>query len=372
MVIIVVKRLSINKVGLLRFITVALDAMGGDFGPCVTVPAAVQALSLFPELKVILVGDQTSITTQLSQTNTPAFIHRYLQQNDPSDSRLTILHSDFVVANNDKPSFVLRHNVDSSMRMAIDLVEKEQADACVSGGNTGALMALSCFRLKLLTGIDRPALISSLPTRSGNKVWMLDLGANVHCDTENLFQFALMGSSLAEQHLNRKARVALLNIGEEANKGNDQIKRCADLLAQTKTIDFIGYIEGDQLLNDSADVIVCDGFAGNICLKTCEGTARFFLKKLKHYMMASSIKAWIARKLFADLFIEMKTLNPDQYNGASLLGLRGIVIKSHGHADISAVTSAIGEAVHEAKRQIPSRINERLEAVQHESCHYSS
>ncbi|WP_428771988.1 phosphate acyltransferase PlsX [Vibrio sp.] len=332
-------------------ITVALDAMGGDFGPRVTVPAAVQALLHFPELKVILTGDQQAITSQLYELG----YH--------NEARLRVVHCDRVISNTEKPSLALRSCAGSSMATAIDLVSDHQADACVSGGNTGALMAISRFRLKLLPGIDRPALVSAMPTAAGNKTWMLDLGANVSSDADSLFQFAVMGSALAEQHLGQQPRVAILNIGAEEIKGNDLVKRCAEMLSQTQSLNYIGYIEGNQLLHDVADVVVCDGFVGNVCLKTCEGTAQLFIDKLREKMTASSIKSWIARKLFSGLFDELKTLNPDQYNGASLLGLRGIVIKSHGSADVTAVINAIGEAVHEVKRQVPSRISDRLEAV---------
>lgn len=325
--------------------------MGGDFGPRVTVPAAVQALSHFPELKVTLIGDQTEIAQQLS-----------LLGYEPN-ARLSVVNSDRVISNSEKPSLALRHSVGASMGMAIDLVADGQADACVSAGNTGALMALSRFRLKLLPGIDRPALVSALPTASGGKTWMLDLGANVSSDADSLFQFAVMGAALAEQHLGRPARVAILNIGAEEIKGNDLVKRCAEMLSQTHAVNFIGYIEGNQLLIDAADVVVCDGFVGNVCLKACEGTAQLFIDRLKNKFLGSSIKGWIAKKLFSELFTELKTLNPDQYNGASLLGLRGIVIKSHGSADVPAVVNAISEAVHEVKRQVPSRISDRLEAV---------
>ncbi|MCG9658629.1 phosphate acyltransferase PlsX [Vibrio mediterranei] len=332
-------------------ITVALDAMGGDFGPSVTVPAAVQALSLFPELKVVLVGDEPSINTQLNLLG-------YQRS-----TRLEVMHSDRVISNSEKPSFALRNSHDTSMRIAIDLVESENADACVSSGNTGALMALSRFRLKLLPGIDRPALVTALPTVSGSKTWMLDLGANASVDADSLFQFAVMGSALAEQHLGRKPKVAILNIGAEEIKGNDLVKRCAEMLTQTQSINYIGFVEGNELLHDAADVVVCDGFVGNTALKACEGTAQLILDKLKAKLTASTWKGWIARILFSDLITEVKTLNPDQYNGASLLGLRGIVIKSHGSADISALVHAIGEAVHEVKRQVPNQISDRLEAV---------
>ncbi|MBE3668053.1 phosphate acyltransferase [Vibrio navarrensis] len=335
----------------MQSITVALDAMGGDFGPRVIVPAAVQALSHFPELKVILTGDQPLITTQLSRLGCK------------SDSRLTIQHCSRVISNSEKPSLALRNSQDSSMRLAIELVSDGKADACVSGGNTGALMALSRFILKLLPGIDRPALVSALPTVSAGRSWMLDLGANVSCDADSLFQFAVMGAALAEEHLNRVPKVAVLNVGVEEIKGNDVVKRCAELLSQTDAVNFVGFIEGNQILQNVADVIVCDGFVGNVCLKASEGTAQLFIEKIKNSMATSYIKGWIAKKLLSGLFYELKTLNPDQYNGASLLGLRGIVIKSHGSADVSAVVNAIGEAVHEVKRQVPSRISDRLEAV---------
>jgi glycerol-3-phosphate acyltransferase PlsX len=335
----------------LQTITVALDAMGGDFGPCVTVPAAVQALSHYPMLKVVLVGDKQLIQNQLSSYG------------PIPDTRLTIKHSERVIPSTEKPSLALRNSVGSSMRLAIDSVADGEADACLSGGNTGALMALSRFRLKLLPGIERPALVSSLPTAKGKKVWLLDLGANVSVDADTLFQFAVMGSALAYEHINTPPRVAILNIGEEEIKGNDLVKRCAEMLSQTKSVNFSGYIEGDQLLHDAADVVVCDGFVGNVCLKASEGVAHLFLGKLKAHMAASTLKGWIARVLFSELFDELKTLNPDQYNGASLLGLRGIVIKSHGGADIAAIINAIGEAVHEVQQQVPSRISDSLEAV---------
>ncbi|MCE7566135.1 phosphate acyltransferase PlsX [Aliivibrio fischeri] len=332
-------------------LTIAIDAMGGDFGPQVTVPAAVQALSQFPELKITVIGDRDAISTQLTHLN-------YIP-----NSRFSIVHSESVIGNNTQPSKALRHSRGSSMRMAIDMVANKEADACISAGNTGALMGLSRFTLKLLPGVERPALISPLPTKNNQRTWMLDLGANVSCDAETLFQFAVMGSELAEQTLKRKAKVALLNIGEEEIKGNDQIKRCAEMLNQCQDIEFIGYIEGDKLYQGIADVVVCDGFVGNVCLKTSEGVAHLFLDQLKSHLITSKFKQFIAKWLFGDVISCLKELNPDQYNGASLIGLRGIVVKSHGSADVSAFNNAIKEAVHEVKRQIPNRISDRLEAV---------
>ena len=332
-------------------LTVALDAMGGDFGPQVTVPAAVQALLHSPELKLILFGDLSAITAQLTLLN---------KLNHP---RLTIVHCDTVIANETRPSQALRHSKGSSMRMALDAVAAGQADACVSAGNTGALMALSRFVLKQLPGVERPALISAIPNRGENPTWLLDLGANVSCDADTLFQFAVMGSVLAEQTLGATPRVALLNIGEEEIKGNDLVKRCAEMLIQSPDINYVGYVEGHQLYSDKADVIVCDGFVGNVSLKTSEGVANLFIERIKGAIGRNPIRRIIAKWLFSELFEGLQQLNPDQYNGASLLGLRGIVVKSHGSADTVAFAHAISEAVYEVKQQIPNKISDRLEEV---------
>lgn len=332
-------------------LTIALDAMGGDFGPQVTVPASVQALLHFPTLKIVLVGDRTKIASQLI---------RLKSQDQP---RLTVIHAPSVIENDTRPSVALRHSKGTSMRIALELVSEGKADACVSAGNTGALMALSKTLLKLLPGIDRPALISSLPGGKNKPKWLLDLGANVSCDADTLFQFAVMGSVLAEAEIGYKPCIGLLNIGEEEIKGNDLVKRCAEMLQRCHEVNYIGYIEGDQLYTGPADVIVCDGFVGNVSLKTSEGVAKLFLDSIKLHVLQHPLKKIVAKWLFADLFEHLKHLNPDQYNGASLLGLRSIVVKSHGRADISAFEHAISEAVHEVERQIPKKICDRLEAV---------
>ncbi|MGF1713939.1 phosphate acyltransferase PlsX [Photobacterium chitinilyticum] len=332
-------------------LAVALDAMGGDFGPQVIVPASVQALLQYPELKVILYGDQSAITSQLSLLN---------QLQHP---RIRIVHCEHVIANDTRPSQALRRSQGTSMRMALDAVSEGKADACISAGNTGALMALSRYILKQLPGVDRPALVTAIPTKTENKTWLLDLGANVSCDADTLFQFAVMGAVLAEQNTAASPRVALLNIGEEEIKGNDLVKRCAEMLANSPDIEYIGYLEGNELYSGRADVIVCDGFVGNVSLKTSEGVANLFIDSIKSAISSNPLKRLVAKWLFNDLFISLKQLNPDQYNGASLLGLRGIVVKSHGSADVAAFSNAIGEAVHEVKRQIPTRISDRLEEV---------
>jgi glycerol-3-phosphate acyltransferase PlsX len=325
--------------------------MGGDFGPQVTVPASVQALSRFADLKVMLVGDESRIQASLRQLNA---------QHHP---RLSIVHAPDVIPNDMRPSTALRRSADTSMRVALESVASGEADACVSAGNTGALMALSKYLLKLLPGIDRPALVTALPGANYQRKWLLDLGANVACDADTLFQFAVMGAVLAEAELGRTPRVGLLNIGEEAIKGNDWVRRCADLLLHSPSVHYTGYVEGDQIYTGETDVIVCDGFVGNVALKTSEGVARLITDKVKAHLNPHPIKRWIAKWLFSELLNQLQQLKPDQYNGASLLGLRSIVVKSHGRADIAAYENAIFEAVHEVERQIPTKISDRLEAV---------
>lgn len=332
-------------------LTIAVDAMGGDLGPPVTVPACVQALSYFPSLHILLVGDQLQITRQL------ILLAPY------SPTRITIVHASSSISDNIRPSQALRNSKGSSMRIALELVAQGKADACVSAGNTGALMVLSCSLLKLLPGVNRPALVSALPTLAGHRSWLLDLGANVSVDAETLFQFALMGSVLAQEQLGYLPRVALLNIGAEEIKGNDVVKRCSEMLQQCDAVNYIGYIEGDQLFTGKVDVIVCDGFVGNVSLKTTEGIARLLFDEFKQHVLVNPFKKLVAKWLFNGLIKRVKHLNPDQYNGASLLGLRGIVVKSHGRAEITAFQYAIGEAVHEVERQLPKKIHDRLDVV---------
>ncbi|ODA35183.1 phosphate acyltransferase [Veronia pacifica] len=314
-------------------------------------PASVQALLHYPSLKIILVGDNDLIVNQLKQLG------------QPDHPRLSIVHADTNIGNDERPSQALRNSKGSSMRVALELVADNKADACVSAGNTGALMALSKYLLKLLPGVDRPALVSALPNMYGDAVWLLDLGANVSVDADTLFQFAVMGAVIAEEQMERQPKVALLNIGEEEIKGNDLVKRCSEMLQQSQSVNYVGYVEGDQLFTGNADVIVCDGFVGNVSLKTSEGVARLFLGKLKDALFSHPIKKLIAKWLFGEQLMALKHLNPDQYNGASLLGLRGIVVKSHGGADVAAFKHAIAEAVHEIERQLPKKISDRLEAV---------
>ena len=310
-------------------ITIALDAMGGDFGPKVIVPAALRALEQHTNLKLILVGKEDIIRRQLVRVNSDRL------------KRLTIHHASQTVDMDEPPALALRNKKDSSMRVAINLVKENQAQACVSAGNTGALMASARFVLKTLPGIDRPALITELPTIAG-KTRLLDLGANIDSYAEHLFQFALMGSVLASAVDNiPKPTVGLLNIGAEEIKGNDQDKQAALLFAESDAVNYVGYIEGHDIFNGNIDIIVCDGFVGNVALKTSEGMAHLinvYIKKTFHKNILTRLAGLITLPV---LKLVEKNIDPGRYNGASLLGLNGIVIKSHGNADTNAVKNAI-------------------------------
>lgn len=331
-------------------ISIALDAMGGDHGPSVVIPAALAVLAETANLKIILVGDQQRLEQELAVNKQSV------------SARLEIQHASQTVEMDDKPSHALRSKKDSSMRVAINLVKEEKVQACVSAGNTGALMATARFVLKTLPGIDRPAIISSVPTIHGHTN-VLDLGANVDASAENLYEFAVMGSILTSAVDNiAEPTVGLLNIGEEEVKGNERVKEAARLLADGN-LNYIGFIEGDDINKGTADVVVCDGFVGNVSLKTTEGVATM----ISHYMREE-----FARNIFTRLagLIAMPVLNafrrkidPRNYNGASLVGLQGIVIKSHGGADKHAYATAIREAVIEVKKNVPELISKHVEAV---------
>jgi phosphate acyltransferase len=326
--------------------------MGGDHGPSVTIPASLAALALHPKLNLILVGDQQIIESYLSQ-----------QQYD--QSRIRIQHASEQVAMDESPSQALRTKKDSSMRVAINQVKDGWAQACVSAGNTGALMATARFVLKTLPGVDRPAIISSFPTIDPNKkVRMLDVGANVDSSAENLVQFAVMGAVLASAVDNiKQPKVYLLNIGEEEIKGNEQVKRTAQLLANIPNINYAGYIEGDALYAGDADIIVCDGFVGNVALKTTEGVALLIGKMMKQAFMRNAftkLLGMIAKPVLKSL---MKRIDPAGYNGATFIGLKGTVVKSHGSARVKAFTRAIEEAILGAEKDIPNRIQYEVEIL---------
>lgn len=326
--------------------------MGGDYGPKVIVPAALEALDRHRKLKLILVGDEHEITQHLPTK--------------PS-KRLMIHHASQVVTMDELPSSALRGKKDSSMRVAINLVKKGDASACVSAGNTGALMATARFVLKTLPGIDRPAIISALPTTLLGKVYILDLGANVDSCAEHLCQFAVMGSVLVTAlENNPKPRVGLLNIGTEEIKGNDQVKRTAQLLAEIEGINYIGYLEGDAISRGVADVVVCDGFVGNVALKTLEGTANLMQHFLKKAFQSTFYSRLVGLATLPVLRRLKKQIDPSHYNGATFLGLQGIVIKSHGSANVLGFTEAINKAVLEVAHNVPDLIREQVGQILHE------
>ena len=330
--------------------TIALDAMGGDHGASIVVPAALKALKQNAGLKLILVGDEATVTAVLKEHKSAV------------SDRLTIQHTSQVVAMDELPSQALRGKKDSSLRVAINLVKEGKAQACVSAGNTGALMATARFVLKTLPGIDRPAICTTLPTIKGH-VYVLDLGANVDSSAEHLLEFAVMGSVLASAIDDKESpTVGLLNIGEEEIKGNERVKEASRLLANSQ-LNYIGNVEGDGIYLGAADVVVCDGFVGNVMLKTTEGVA----KMISHYMkqefkknpltMLSGLIAMPVLKAFR------RRIDPREYNGASLVGLQGIVIKSHGGADALAFNNAIHEAICEVDKNVPQRISRQLEVI---------
>lgn len=325
--------------------------MGGDQGPLITIPAAISAIQTSAQLHLMLCGDENIIQDILAS-------HHII--NHP---QLSIVPCTEIVLMDEKPSSALRSKKNSSMRRALDLVHDGKAQACVSAGNTGALFAMAHYVLKTLPCVERPALISSLPTHNENQhVFMLDLGANVFCDSSILYQFGVMGSVMAEQVDGISApRVALLNMGEEDIKGSDHIKMAATKLIENPLINYVGFIEGNDIFNNKADVIVCDGFVGNVALKTCEGVARLVYQKLKQVLSEHMFARLIGKILAPSLKKLFKPLNPDQYNGASLIGLRGIVIKSHGNASVTAFYTSIFEAVKEVERQVPEKIKIKLE-----------
>lgn len=324
-------------------INIAVDAMGGDHGLPVTVPASLDALKLYSDIHITLVGRESEIREELAK-------HQY------DSSRITVQHAEQVVEMDDLPSKALRNKRKSSMRIALNLVKDEQAQACVSAGNTGALMAVAKFVLKTIPGIDRPAICTSMPTMKGH-VHVLDLGANVGCDGEALMQFALMGSVLTRAVDDNPApRVGLLNIGEEEIKGHQRIKDAHALLTQT-SINYIGYVEGDDIYKGDVDVVACDGFDGNVALKSSEGVAKMIAFYLKQSFSKNLLTKLVALIAYPVLKSFKDKVDPRRYNGASLLGLRKIVIKSHGGADQFSFLNAISEARLEVAKNVPDLIS---------------
>jgi glycerol-3-phosphate acyltransferase PlsX len=314
---------------------IAVDAMGGDHGPAVTVPACLDFLASNPEAELLLVGLREPLERELARARSP------------HASRASIVAAAEVVGMDEDVRTAIRTKKHSSMRVAIDLVKEGRAQACVSAGNTGALMGTAKFVLKTLPGIDRPAICAVLPTRRGGQVYVLDLGANADCDPEHLLQFAIMGETLVREMEGKpRPTVGLLNIGSEEIKGNDTVKKAGEML-RASTLNFHGNVEGDDIYKGTTDVVVCDGFVGNVLLKTSEGLAK---------MMGAVVSLPVIRRF-------RQRVDHRRYNGAALLGLRGIVVKSHGSADRLAFATALQRAATEASHGLLDRIGEQVANV---------
>ena len=332
-------------------VTVAIDCMGGDHGPHVTVPAAVDYLRRLENVNVILVGVHDAITAELDRLKAAA------------EPRLAVRHASEIVSMDDPPAAALRSKKDSSMRVAVNLVKDGTAHACVSAGNTGALMAISRFVLKTLPDIERPAICSVLPTLNG-RTYVLDLGANVDCTAEHLLQFGVMGATLVSSVENKdQPSVGLLNIGEEDIKGNEVVKRAAELL-RASGLNFYGNVEGDDIYKGTTDVVVCDGFVGNVALKTSEGLVQMLSTYLREEFSRNALTRLAGVVAMPVIKAFKHRVDPRLYNGASLLGLRGIVVKSHGSADRLSFRIAISRAVDEARGGVLNHITERMSVLQ--------
>lgn len=327
--------------------TIAIDVMSGDHGPEVTVSASKHFLKRHPDVAIKLVGDREQIKKHLGKLE------------EDVNSRVDIIHTTEVVQMNESPAHAMKKKKDSSMRVAINLVKEGSAHACVSAGNTGALMATARFVLKTLPGIDRPAIITTLPSLRGH-IHMLDLGANIDSPPELLLQFAVMGSVMVKTVENiPKPTVALLNIGVEDIKGNDVIKQTAELMKQSN-LNYKGFVEGNSIYTGDVDVIVCDGFVGNVALKSSEGLAQLISHIMKEEFKSNVLRKIAALVAWPVVRAMKRRVDHRRYNGATFIGLNGTVVKSHGGADRIAFASAIKVAYIEANKNLPKRINEEL------------
>ena len=326
-------------------ITVALDLMGGDFGPRVSVPAIKQALAFYSDLNVLAFGKEDLV------------LDLFRKEKLTGNSRVELINTADAVEGNENPIHALRHKRQSSMWAAIEAVSTKKAMAAVSAGNPGAMVAIANHLLGNIPGIHRSALVKVLPTLNKKGTVFLDLGANLYCDQDTLFQFALMGSILASDYLNiGNPRVAVLNVGREAIKGTDVIQGASALLSQCKNLNYIGFVEGNDIFGSVADVIVTDGFSGNIALKTAEGLYRVIEQRLYGFSVLHKLLKpikYLLKKRITDM-------QPDEFNGSSLLGLNGVVVKSHGAADCNALVSAIAQARSESINQVPKHIADCL------------
>lgn len=330
---------------------IAVDVMGGDFGSSITLPAVKAALSSHPLLRVSLFGRV--------ETYDPLCVQSLKLFGD----RVQFIECADTVGMEEKPSAVLRHKQQSSLYQAVDCVKRGEAQACVSAGNTGALMAVGYLLLKTFPGIDRPAVCAEMPTTQG-RCLMLDLGANVDSSAQHLSQFAMMGSVMAKALYGiDKPRVALLNIGEEAIKGNEQVKQAAQLLEDNSHLHYIGYAEGSDIYEGKADVIVCDGFVGNAVLKASEGVARLIQHKIQQ-AYGKNLVSRLSGLFSGPVLKSLKNdIDPSRYNGASFLGLQGTVVVSHGKTDVNGFSNAIRLAYQQVQQELPQRIQAELNTV---------
>lgn len=326
--------------------------MGGDRGPQVVIPAVLAELDAHPSLEVLLVGQQDQLESLLTSHNIT------------EHPRLKLHHADEVVNMDDASVTALRHKKSASMRVALELVRDGLAQACVSAGNTGALMATAKYILKTLPGVDRPAIIASIPALNGRETFILDLGANVDCSAEQLHQFALMGAVLASSsHDLQQPDVALLNVGTEVLKGSAQVRLAAQLLEAHPGINYQGFVEGNDIFRGQVDVIVCDGFVGNVALKASEGLAGLINGHV-HALFNRTLWGRLIGLIFKPFVKKLQQgLDPERYNGASLVGLNGIVVKSHGNAGELGFRTAINKALTEVEYNIPERIRHELYAM---------
>lgn len=333
--------------GLIR---VAVDVMSGDRGAAEAVPAALDVLASTPDLQLTLVGRGEVVRPLVARA--PRAVA----------ARFTLVEAAEVVGMDERPQDALRKKKNSSMRVAINLVERGEADACVSAGNTGALLATSRFVLGMVPGIDRPAIVSALPTAHGHTV-MLDLGANPDCNADHLVQFAVMGSVIASDlHGMKNPRVGLLNVGEEEIKGTEELKDAHRRLTG-RPINYVGFVEGDDIFSGDVDVVVTDGFTGNVALKTMEGLIHFIAGAMKEEFTRSAARKLAAVAALPAINALKSRLDPRAYNGASMVGLNGVVIKSHGGADRVSFANAVRVAITEARNGVPAQIGELLAKV---------
>lgn len=333
---------------------IAIDAMGGDFGPSVVVPAALKSLAVHPDLSLVLVGDQARIEEFLKGA--------------PSNlgQRLEIVHTAVSIDDNSRPETVLRKYKDSSMYLTVNMVREAKVDACVSAGNTGALLMTGRHLLKTVPGISKPAIIASIPVPTSNhRCYLLDVGANVNTQARQLVEFAVMGAVLAASTSQHSPRIGLLNIGQEEHKGTEQIKLAAQELEKLDSLNYVGFVEGNEIFSGKVDVIVCDGFVGNVMIKSSAGVVgviKDVMQECAARNWLSRLCAWLSAPLLRDLNAQ---IDPARFNGASLLGLQGIIVKSHGNAQIEGFFHAIEQAVREVLDNVPDRIARRMAGLDH-------